>query len=231
MKKFFLLSLLLVSTLGANAEELSSQPQLDDLISPDEIAEELGFPRTEMGVDVLSYDDFYKSEAADFISEYPLVVIINKSNRGPTAQTLVMYENGFQTSVWQVSTGRERWELAKSGRRYFSATPVGYFYPYQLVRNHYSHTWKANMEFSVFFNGGVAVHATTPDHYKELGTRASGGCVRLLKENAEYFYRQIEAHGKGLMPVIKRDGTVSKDRWGNPVRAIKWKTLIVVINE
>lgn len=94
-----------------------------------------------------------------------------------------------------------------------------------------SDTWKAPMEFSVFFNGGVAIHATTPGYYGNLGRRASGGCVRLHRNNAQYVYERIQKEGQGLVPLINRDGTISRDRFGNMVRSVKWRTLIVVENQ
>ena len=42
------------------------------------------------------------------------------------------------------------------------------------------------MHYAVFYipGSGIALHATTPSHYGELGKRASGGCVRLHPADA-----------------------------------------------
>lgn len=208
-----------------------SEQALDDLMSPDEIAAEAGFPRTEMQ-NVLRFnsaEEIAHIEGIDVYKSFPFVVVINKREAGLGAQRMSVYENGVKTQEWKVSTGRERWERAKSGRRYFSVTPLGWYYPKTIKRVHWSNTWEAKMEFSVFFNGGVALHATTPDHYKELGVRASGGCVRMEYKNAEYVYNKILAEGKGLVPSIRRDGSIQRDRRGNPRYITNWKTLIAVV--
>lgn len=229
MKTLFLTLVLSIFTiLNANAQGMSFNPELDDLMSPDEIATEAGFPRTEYPTHVLSVDDVYNIEGVRIFQEYPIVVVVNKKDYGYEAQTAKVYENGELTYEWKVSTGREQWEVAKSGRFYFTATPRGYFYPYNLIRRHWSGTWDALMEYSVFFNGGVALHATTPDHYRLLGQRASGGCVRLRKENAQYLFNRIREVGKGLVPIVKRNGTLARDRKGRIIRGIRWNTLVVV---
>jgi lipoprotein-anchoring transpeptidase ErfK/SrfK len=115
-----------------------------------------------------------------------VVAVINKSNVGSEAQTMKVYVDGQLTDTFQTSTGREKHETTASGRKTFTTTPVGYFRPYLLERNHWSNAWKANMPYTVFFNGGIAVHATTPSHYKALGKRDSGGCSRLHPDNARF---------------------------------------------
>lgn len=191
-------------------------------------AEETGFPRTENPQNIISMMDQLALEGLDVTREFPIVVVANKSAYGYGAQTMRVIENGYQTYSWKISTGREQWETSKSGRQYFTTTPPGWFYPYRLVRNHYSETWQTNMEFSVFFNGGVAVHATTPGYYSQLGRRASGGCVRLHRDHAQYLYGRIVQEGKGLVPVIRPNGSVARDYRGNIIRAVKYRTLIVV---
>jgi hypothetical protein len=225
------LSLMTAMFFFSQAVLADSGDALDDLISPDEIADEMGFPRTEMGpvLGMKSAEEIGKVEGIDVYAAFPLVLVINKRNSGPSAQTISVYENGVKTQEWKVSTGRERWERAKSGRRYFSITPLGWYYPKTIKRVHWSYTWDAKMEFSVFFNGGVALHATTPEHYRELGARASGGCVRMEYQSAEYIYNRILAEGRGLVPYVKRDGGIYKDRRGNPQYTTNWKTLIAVV--
>ncbi|KYG62008.1 L,D-transpeptidase [Bdellovibrio bacteriovorus] len=227
MKKY-LLPLLLLLSLNAQAQESLEPQPLDDLMSPDEIAEESGFPRTEIPLVVKSVDDIARTESLDVFREFRVVLIINKKAAGVGAQRMRVYLNGFLTYDWLVSTGRERWETAKSGRTYFSVTPTGYFYPYMLNKDHYSETWKTPMPYAVFFNGGIAVHATTPGLYKQLGSRASGGCVRLQHENAAFVFNRIQTEGRGLVPVINRNGTISRDRRGNVIRRVNYRTLIIV---
>jgi hypothetical protein len=225
------LAIFLFSQLAQANSNLESSAGLDDLMSPDEIASEAGFPRTEMqnAMRFNSADEIARIEGIDLYQSFPLVLVVNKNIAGLGSQRISVYENGVKTQEWKVSTGRERWELAKSGRRYFSVTPLGWYYPKSIVRTHWSNTWDAKMEFAVFFNGGVALHATTPDHYKELGARASGGCVRMEYKNAEYVYNKILAEGKGLVPSVRRDGSIQRDRRGNPQYINNWKTLIAVV--
>lgn len=225
--KSCLLMFLLVLSQGAVASQSHS---LDDWAAPDEIAAELGFPRTEVVSlkTLASLEDIRRVEGLDLTRDYPLIIVINKSATGPGAQTVRVIENGRTTYEWKTSTGRERMEKAKSGRQYFSTTPTGWFYPYYIVRNHYSNTWQVNMEFSVFFNGGIAVHATTPDLYYLLGKRASGGCVRLRHEGAEYLYSRILQLGKGLVPVVRRNGSIARNWRGHVIREYNYKTLIIV---
>ncbi|MGZ3774282.1 MAG: L,D-transpeptidase [Pseudobdellovibrionaceae bacterium] len=221
---FFIISFIAIK--GQAQEVLPNS--LDDLLTPDEIATELGFPRTERSDHALSIEEIFKTQAVDVTREYPLVVIVNKKAFGYGAQRAQVYENGVLTNEWKVSTGREQWETSKSGKYYFTTTPVGYFHPHSLLRYYWSDTWDALMEFSVFFNGGIAIHATTPNHYRQLGSRASGGCVRLNKENAQNLYEKVQQLGKGLVPVINRYGQVKRDRKGHLVRTVNWRTLIVV---
>lgn len=127
-----------------------------------------------------------------------LVIAINKAAKGPEAQTLTMYENGIEIFKEKISTGRERREKAKSGRVYISATPKGYFRPTKMYRDYLSYTWNAPMPNAVFFIGGIAIHATTKSHYKELGTRASGGCVRTILETSKMIREKIMETGRGV---------------------------------
>ncbi|MFS4458111.1 L,D-transpeptidase [Bdellovibrio sp. HCB2-146] len=226
-----ILSFMLLVSMWSWPAYANSEIPLDDLMSPDEIAEEAGFPRTEMTeIPVIkNFEEINEVDGVSLINSFAIVLIINKRAAGPGAQTMQVYENGALTAVWPVSTGRENWEFAKSGRYYFTTTPKGYYYPKTIKRIHWSNTWDAKMEYAVFFNGGVAVHATTPDHYKQLGTRASGGCVRLHLDNAAYIYNRILAEGKGLVPRVGRDGTIKRDRRGTPQYFTNWKTLIAVV--
>lgn len=229
MSKVLVSALIFFASLAVTAQERSEDIPLDDLMSPDEIAEEMGFPRTEYSeVEINSVQELYNIQGMDVTREYPLVLFINKDSSGSNAQRMKIIENGVHIGTWKVSTGRERREVAKSGKKYFSSTPVGWFTPYTLKRDHYSKTWQAPMPFSIFFNGGIAIHATTRGHYRELGSRASGGCVRLTRDNAETLFEKVSKAGRGLVPVVRRNGSIARDSSGNVIREVKWRTLIVV---
>jgi hypothetical protein len=129
-----------------------------------------------------------------------LVIAINKASKGPDAQTLRIFENGVEVLKEKISTGREKEEKAKSGRVYFSTTPKGFFRPTKVYRDYMSYTWQAPMPNAVFFIGGIAVHATGKSHYPELGTRASGGCVRTKLEISKLIREMVMETGKGKEP-------------------------------
>lgn len=175
----------------------------------------------------LKSEKFFYSKPED-VFRAKVVAVINKSNIGSTAQTMHLYVDGILASVWKVSTGREKLEIAKSGRQYVTTTPVGYFRPTRLVPNHRSLTWQADMPFAVFFNGGIAAHATTL--VDRLGTRASGGCVRNTIEGAKLFYGLIENTGKKLVPQIQRNGSTLKKGDGTPAMQVNYDVLIIVEN-
>lgn len=137
---------------------------------------------------------------AQAVRSHRLVIAVNKAAKGPNAQTLTMYENGVEILKQKVSTGREKTEKAKSGRVYLSVTPKGFFRPTKMYQDYLSYTWNAPMPNAVFFIGGIALHATTKSHYAELGTRASGGCVRLLLETSKLIRTKVMETGRGSQP-------------------------------
>lgn len=99
-------------------------------------------------------------------------------------QRMVVKIGGEAFYVWDVSTGRPGLE-----------TPAGSFRPFWLDWNHRSSIYNdAPMPFSIFFNGGIAIHGTTA--VRNLGKVVSHGCVRLRTENAERLYRLVEFFGK-----------------------------------
>lgn len=178
-----------------------------------------------------------------------LVIAVNKATKGPNAQTLTIYENGEEVFKEKISTGREKQEKAKSGRVYLSTTPKGFFRPTKIYRDYMSYTWKAAMPNAVFFIGGIALHATTPSHYKELGTRASGGCVRLKLEHSKMIREKIMDSGLGSQPgqykIVKEaagrnrigNNSVSVDQLSRQTgdhlnaKVSSWDTVIVVYEE
>jgi hypothetical protein len=138
------------------------------------------------------------SEGVDrAVQNHRVVIAVNKAAKGPEAQTLRLFENGVEILKEKISTGREKEEKAKSGRVYFSTTPKGFFRPTKIYRDYMSYTWQAPMPNAVFFIGGIAVHATGTSHYPELGTRASGGCVRTKLEISKLIREKIMDSGRG----------------------------------
>jgi hypothetical protein len=131
------------------------------------------------------------------VNRHRLVIAINKSTKGPDAQTLTMYENGVEILKEKISTGRERQETAVSGKVYLSTTPLGYFRPTKMYTDYLSYTWNAQMPNAVFFIGGIAIHATSPSYYHQLGQRASGGCIRTRIETSKLVREKVMDSGRG----------------------------------
>jgi lipoprotein-anchoring transpeptidase ErfK/SrfK len=99
-------------------------------------------------------------------------------------QRMYVYVDERLVNVFKVSTAR---------RGYI--TPTGRYRALWLSRFHRSRKYDwAPMPWSVFFNGGYAIHGTTD--IKRLGRPASHGCVRLHPQNAKVFYDLVKASGK-----------------------------------
>lgn len=100
-----------------------------------------------------------------------------------TNQQMVVTANGKTVHTWAISSGAEGYE-----------TPTGSFRPSRTEEMWYSTQYDdAPMPHSVFFNGGIATHATNST--RRLGSPASHGCVRLAPRNAERFYDLVHQHG------------------------------------
>lgn len=181
-----------ISVLGAaNAFALTDEQALADGMTPVE-----EYMMTEMKAALTP--GLSKEGVLEAAQRHRLVIAINKASKGPEAQTLTMFENGVEIFKEKISTGREKQEKAKSGRVYISTTPKGFFRPTKMYRDYLSYTWNAPMPNSVFFIGGIAIHATTKSHYKELGTRASGGCVRTILETSKMIREKVMETGRGV---------------------------------
>ncbi|MEO8668359.1 MAG: L,D-transpeptidase [Bauldia sp.] len=99
-------------------------------------------------------------------------------------QRMYVYVDERLVDVFKVSTARQGY-----------ITPTGRYRALWLSRNHRSRKYDwAPMPFSVFFNGGYAVHGTTD--LKRLGRPASHGCVRLHPANAKAFFNLVKVSGK-----------------------------------
>lgn len=99
------------------------------------------------------------------------------------AQQVMLAEHGTTLHTWPISSGRAGY-----------ATPAGSFHPQWSSRMWYSRKYDmAPMPYAVFFNGGIAFHATAATHL--LGRPASHGCIRLAPANARLLYGLIHRHG------------------------------------
>jgi lipoprotein-anchoring transpeptidase ErfK/SrfK len=98
-------------------------------------------------------------------------------------QRMELIVDGATRGTYVVSTGKE-------GHR----TPLGNFQPQRMHKKYYSHKYhNAPMPHSIFFVGGVAMHAT--DDLRHLGKPASHGCVRLDPAVAAVVFDLVQSHG------------------------------------
>lgn len=170
----------------------------------------------------------FQSQSREVLRHFPLVVVVNKAAQGFDAQQAQIYVDGKHIATVAVSTGREKKETSKSGREYTTTTPVGWFSPTFQDKNYFSQTWQAPMPWSTFFKGGIAFHAALPAYFDKLGSRASGGCIRMMPQTAEWLFKAVQHYGKGTVPAFTRHGGLQRDANGNLVATTGWRTLIVV---
>ena len=135
-----------------------------------------------------------------------------------TTQTMVVQSGGKTIHTWKVSTGAPGY-----------ATPPGTFKPGWMAKMWHSRQYDdAPMPFSVFFNGGIAVHGTM--NPGSLGRAASHGCVRVATHNAQQFYNLVQKHGMaqtriivhGTQPFGRHDMIASAARRPAPRAANEW---------
>ncbi|HEY4943228.1 MAG TPA: L,D-transpeptidase [Rhizomicrobium sp.] len=182
---------------------------------------------------------------ADLYSYFDVYLYISKAATGSLAQHLYMFHKDAADNLvfeqsFPVSTGRERHE------KYFTSTPAGLFEldPNRFERVHYSHTWNgAAMPFAMFLNAtikgrqtGVALHSAS-SHVAELGSRASGGCVRLPPEKAAELFQRFQAEERGMVPIFaydaahrrtSGDGATLRDSSGRPILTQGYRVLVFI---
>lgn len=107
-----------------------------------------------------------------------------------STQTMTVIRHGRVIHTWPVSTARKGY-----------VTPQGTWRPIRLHKMWRSRKYdNAPMPYSVFYNGGYAIHGT--DAVKRLGTPASHGCVRLNTANAAAFYALVKQFGPGNTRIV-----------------------------
>ncbi len=176
-----------------------------------------------------------------WMKEFTNVIVINKANSGSDKQTLRLYSNGKLKEITRVSSGRENFEKGCapgqepkknhcSQHAYWSQTPTGYFDIDDLVENYFSNLWQTWMPYAVFFEAGIATHQAPGGTEGNLGSRASGGCIRLHPSMAPVIYTLVKNAGKGLVPKFGRNGEVLKTPQGDVIRWQGYKSLVIVHN-
>ena len=106
------------------------------------------------------------------------------------AQKMIVKVDGTVQHEWAISSGRGSYR-----------TPVGTFKPQVMRVRHFSSLFNnAPMPYSIFFHGHYAVHGTTD--IKNLGRRASHGCVRLHPANARVLFELIQKQGPANAQIV-----------------------------
>lgn len=124
----------------------------------------------------------------------PLQIRVHKSIQERGYQYLTVHYLGELKFLAPISTAWERLAKAKRGT-YYAVTPHGIFAPDAIEPKRFSNRWQVMLSYVIRFNSGIWIHATTPDHYHELGFPASGGCVRLHLEDAKVVYDWVKQVG------------------------------------
>ena len=101
--------------------------------------------------------------------------------------------DGMNSYSWPVSTGMG------GGPR------SGTYAPQRMERkwNSRKYNW-APMPYSMFFDERYAIHGTI--HVKNLGRRASKGCVRLHPDNAATLFNLVQKRGMKNTRIIVESG-------------------------
>ena len=119
-------------------------------------------------------------------------VVAHIDNR---TQRMTVVVDGAAVYSWPVSTAREGYE-----------TPVGSYHVQRMERMWYSRKYHMSpMPHALFFEGGLAIHGTSA--IRQLGRRASHGCVRLSPKNARTLFELVRQHGGAQ--VVVTDSTPS----------------------
>jgi lipoprotein-anchoring transpeptidase ErfK/SrfK len=107
-------------------------------------------------------------------------------------QKMNVYVDGHRKYTWKVSTAREGY-----------STPSGDYRPLWITRMHYSRKYdNSPMPYSVFYNGGYAIHGT--NYVSRLGRPASHGCIRVHTSNARRLYNLVKKYGKKNVRIMVR---------------------------
>lgn len=192
---------------------------------------------------------------AELFGYFDLFLYVSKAtpDKGAWAQRMfVLAKQQGQTFTlihnWPVSTGREEVLESPSGRMLGTDTPQGMF---KLDRGRFhkdytSRQWDSPMPYAMFFDwqiegrtSGLAIHGSDAEGEKELGRRASHGCVRLSAENARILFELIRDNYHGRVPRFQVDpvsGTMStsgalvRDEDGNVKLTSGYKVLVYIEN-
>lgn len=224
------------------AQARADQQYLPDILSPSELAEEMNLPETDSPLDYFNREMLATPEQRQMqfkpleeeIKLAKLVIIIDRSEKGtrPSSQTMRIFYNERELEYPLGLDGNLRTEIKISTGAPGFGTPVGYFRPdpKRIFQRYVSQKYNAPMPYAIFFNGGVALHATAVSNYPFLGSRASHGCVRQTLEDSRWVFGLVKstlAAAPGI-PWISRNGDYTKTADGNFDIRPGYDTVIVV---
>jgi lipoprotein-anchoring transpeptidase ErfK/SrfK len=105
------------------------------------------------------------------------------------SQRMFVSVDGEMRHFWTVSTGLG------------GGPHNGRYKPQRLERKWFSRKYNmAPMPYAIFFDGNYAIHGTT--HVRQLGRRASKGCVRLHPDNAAVLFALVKKHGAANTSIV-----------------------------
>ncbi len=129
------------------------------------------------------------------IAEY-LEVFVQNSTDGSDLTPQKLFDHG-KSSTALVST-------AGTYNGHVYTTPVGNFGIDSMETMHHSSLYNnAPMPWSMFFNGGIAIHGATPDEFKKLGQKASHGCTRIHPDNGHILFDFVKSKGGKSSVVVQ----------------------------
>jgi lipoprotein-anchoring transpeptidase ErfK/SrfK len=193
------------------------------------IEEQRAWKNTPTSYPVEKFDLQSAQDARPWLRDFRYIIVVNKAATGPTAQTITVFEDGIQVVHEVISTGREKLELKRRSsscekqppQSYYSITATGYYNVEQLVKDHRSDSFDADMPYSMFYDRhhGLALHQAAKPALKNLGTRASGGCTRMRGELAAPLFNKISKTRGAQIPVFNKDGSPQLDENGQVKRS------------
>jgi hypothetical protein len=189
-------SILTENTPDENRAELA-EDGIFDYLNVDEL------PATPMQMSLEDWNQINNMKIQDFFN---VVVVVNRGKTGKTKQTAAVYLNGKFFKRYLVSTGK----VHKDGG---GPTQTGFFLPYFLDKNHKSKKYKGSpMNNSVFFNGGIATHATHGESGALGKYPASHGCVRMKEADSAELFNLVKgthynAQGKTVETLVPKFDT------------------------
>jgi hypothetical protein len=190
---------------------------------------------------------------AELIGYFDLFLYVSKAKKekGDWGQRMFVLAKEDQQLFrllhdWPVSTGLEEVIPSPSGAMLGTDTPQGAF---KLDRGRFhkdytSRQWQSPMPHAMFFDwqiqgrtSGLAIHGTDDVGVKQLGERASHGCIRLAPENAQTLFELIQTKYRGRVPVFQVNpdsGTMStagalvRDEEGKVKMTYGYKVLVFI---